>query len=237
MKKKIQRFNKDWVAINWCYFEIDEDNYATNQIQITYEGKVFKYYEDNLRDEHVGLAEDVLKVEVFIPIGKEEFFELWNKPFSNTFLVKQLHFDEHWKFAWYNMDYNNTEQDRYNKNLIFCGDYKDTYLLDVEYLEYSNFLRYEVREGSANIKYSSIDNWDELVSSVQPWIDYIQANADAIYSKKPLEERLKRQIKVPVDGQLTDAVFSTYQNMDWEVEKFRGGYLSIDDSNYANINT
>jgi hypothetical protein len=109
--------------------------------------------------------------------------------------------------------------------------------LDVEFIEHSNYLRYEVREGSANIKYSTVDNWDELISCVQLWIDYIQANADTTYSKKPDDDKLERQLKVMVARQLTDVVFSTYRNMDWEVEKFRGGYLSIGDSNYANINT
>jgi hypothetical protein len=233
----IQRFNKDWSAIDWYYFEVGEDNYATKQIQITYEGKVYKHDEENLQDEYGGLADVALEIEEYTPIDKDEFFALWKKEFSNTYLVKQLSFDEHWKFAWYNIDYNKTEQDLYDKNLIFCGTYKDTYLLDVEYIEYSNFLRYEVRVGSANIKYSTVDNWEELVSCVQPLIDYIQANADTIYSKKPLEEKLERQVKVNVDGILQETTFKTYRNMDWEVEKFRGGYLSIGDSNYANINT
>jgi hypothetical protein len=236
-EETIQRFNKDWTAIDWYYFEVGEDNYATKQIQITYEGKVFKYDEINIEDANGGLAEGALNIEEYAAIEKDEFFELWNKLFTNTYLVKQLSFDEHWKMAWNNIDYNKTEQDLCYKNLIFCGTYKDTYLLDVEYLEHSNYLRYEIKEGSANIKYGTVDNWDELVSSVQLWIDYIQANADTICSKKLIEEKLERPIKVLVDEKLTDAVFCTYQNMDWDIEKFRGGYFSINEDNYANINT
>lgn len=39
----IKRFNKDWSAIDWYYFEVDETNYAEKQIQINYEGKVYKH--------------------------------------------------------------------------------------------------------------------------------------------------------------------------------------------------
>jgi hypothetical protein len=109
--------------------------------------------------------------------------------------------------------------------------------LDVEYIEYSNYLHYEIKEGSANIKYSTVDDWNELVSSVQLWIDYIQANADTIYSQKPADEKLERQLKVLIDGQLQETTFNTYRNMDWEVEKFRGGYISIAEINFAIINT
>jgi hypothetical protein len=125
----IQRFNKEWSAIDWYYFEVGEYNCATKQIQITYEGKVYKHDEENLQDENGGLAEGELELEEYTPIDKDEFFALWEKKFSNTYLVKQLNFDEYWKFAWYNIDYNKTEQDLYDKNLIFCGTYKDTYFV------------------------------------------------------------------------------------------------------------
>jgi hypothetical protein len=83
----IQRFNKDWSAIDWYYFEVGEDNYAPKQIQITYENKVFKYDETNIEDDNGGLAEGALKIEEYTPIEKDEFFALRGKEFTNTYLV------------------------------------------------------------------------------------------------------------------------------------------------------
>jgi hypothetical protein len=106
----IIRFNREWSAINWYYFETDKNNYVAKQIQLTYDGKVFKHDTNNLQAKNGGLAEAALEIEEYISIEKEDFFEIWNKDFSNTYLVKQLEFDEYWKFAWYNIDYNKTEQ-------------------------------------------------------------------------------------------------------------------------------
>ena len=232
----IQRFNKDWSDIDWYYFEVDETNYAVKQIQQTYEGKVFKYDEINLEDENGGLAEGALLIEEYTAITKEEFYELWNTNFTNEYLVKQLQFDTQWKFAWYNLDYNKTEQQLYDGNLILCGTYKDIFLLEVEFLEHSNYLMYSVSEGSANIKYGTVDNWDELVSCVQLWINYIEKTADSIYNK-PQAEVIERTLKILFNGVSHSASFSMYRNMDWGVEKFRGAYLSIGENNYEHINT
>jgi hypothetical protein len=110
-------------------------------------------------------------------------------------------------------------------------------LLDIEFIAYSGFLRYKIDEGIANIKYGTVDNWSELANCVQPWINYIQQNADIIYSNKPGAEKIERKLKVLIDGQLQDAIFSMYRNRDWDIEKFRGAYLSIGENNYCVINT
>jgi hypothetical protein len=233
----ITRFNKDWTAIDWYYFEVDYNDYATKQMQITYEGKVFKYDTNNLEDENGGLAEGVLEVEDYILIGQEEFFQIWNKEFSNTYLVKELKFDNYWKFAWYNIDYNKTEQELCEGNQILCGTYKDIFLLDIEFSKHSNYLCYRIDEGSAYIKYGTVDNWDELVNCVQRWIDYIEQNAAIIYSSKPEAEKIERPLKILMEEHLQEALFSTYRNVDWDIEKFRGAYLSIGENNYSVINT
>jgi hypothetical protein len=232
----IQRFNKDWEAWDWYFFEVDENNYATKQIQQTYNGKVFKHDLQNLQDVNGGLAEGTLEIKEYTQIEKEEFDKLWNTTFTNTYLIKQLSFDEHWKMAWYNIDYNKTEQQLYDGNLILCGTYKDIFLLEIEYGEHNQFLSYKICEGSANIKYGTVDNWDELVNSVQIWIDYIQKNADTVYAK-PDVEKIESTMKVLLDGALQDATFSMYRNMDKDIEKFRGGYVSIGENNYCIINT
>ena len=138
--------------------------------------------------------------------------------------------------AWYNIDYNKTEQELFDGNLILCGTYKDIFLLEIEYKELSNYLMYSISEGSANIKYGTVDNWEELVSSVQLWIIYIEKNADNVYSK-PESEKVERSLKVLVDGIVEDATFSMYRNMDWDVEKFRGAYLQVGEDNYCHIGT
>jgi hypothetical protein len=234
----ITRFNKDWSAVDAYYFEVNETNYVEKQIVKNYEGKVFKYDNNNLQDENGGLAEGALDLqeEQYEQITKEAFYALWDKPFTNTYLVKQLAFDDHWKFAWYNIDYNTTEQELYDGNLILCGTYKDVYLLEVEFSEHSNYLFYKINEGSANIKYGTVDNWDELVSCVQLWINYIEKNAGIIYSK-PESEKIERTMKVLVDGTLQDATFSVYRNMDWDIEKFRAAYLKTANEKFAHINT
>jgi hypothetical protein len=234
----ITRFNKDWSAVDTYYFEIGEYNYATKQIVKDYEGKVFKYDNNNLQDENGGLAEGALELqeEQYEKITREEFYKIWDTNFTNTYLVKQLQFDSNWKFAWYNIDYNKTDQELYDGNLILCGTYKDVFLLEVEFSEHSNYLFYKINEGSANIKYGTVDNWDELVSCVQLWIDYIEKNAGIVYSK-PESEKIERTMKVLLDGTLQDAAFSMYRNMDWDIEKFRGAYLSIGEENFTHINT
>jgi hypothetical protein len=232
----IQRFNKDWDAWDWYYFEVGDDNYATKQIQKCYDGKIFKYDENYIEDENGGLAEGALEIKEYTQIVKEEFDKLWNSTFTNTYIIKQLSFDEHWKMAWYNIDYNKTEQQLYDGNLILCGTYKDVFLLEIEYGEYNQFLSYKICEGSANIKYSTVDNWDELVSCVQLWINYIEKKADTVYSK-PQIEKIESTMKVLLDRALQDATFSMYRNMDWDLEKFRGAYLTLADNNYCIINT
>ncbi len=232
----IQRFNKDWSACDWYYFEVDEYNYAEKQIQQRYNGLVYKHDMQNLNDAFGGLAEGALWIDEYTEIIKEEFYELWNTNFTNTYLVKQLAFDSHWKFAWYNIDYNKTEQQLYDGNLILCGTYKNIFLLEIEFLEYSNYLIYRISEGSANIKYGTVDNWEELVSSVQLWINYIETNTDKVYNK-PESEKIESTIKVLVDNKMQDAIFTMYRNMDWDVEKFRGAYLSVGENNFAQINT
>jgi hypothetical protein len=97
-------------------------------------------------------------------------------------------------------------------------------------------LSYKICEGTANIKYGTVDNWDELVSCVQLWINYIEKNAGIIYSKRE-EEKIERTMKVLMDGTVKDATYSMYRNMDWDIEKFRVGYLSIGEENFAHINT
>jgi hypothetical protein len=232
----IQRFNKDWEAWDWYYFEVDANNYATKQIQKCYDGKVFKHDSNNLQDVFGGLAEGALYITEYTQIEKIEFDNLWEQAFTNTYLVKQLALDAHWKMAWYNIDYNKTEQQLYDGNLILCGTYKDIFLLEIKHDEYSKFLSYQIDEGSANIKYGTVDNWDELVSCVQIWIDYIQQNADNVYAK-PDAEKIERPAKILIDGVLQDAIFSMYRNVDKGIEKFRGGYINIGDSNYCIINT
>jgi hypothetical protein len=177
-----------------------------------------------------------LEMEEYTLIDKKEFDELWNQTFTNTYLVKQLALDAHWKMAWYNIDYNKTEQQLYDGNLILCGTYKNIFLLEIKYDEYSKFLSYKIDEGSANVKYGTVDNWDELVSCVQIWIDYIQENAGKVYAK-PESEKIEKSAKVLVDGILKDAEFYMYRNMDKGIEKFRGAYLSIQNENFAHINT
>jgi hypothetical protein len=232
----ITRFNKDWTAVDWYYFEVADDNYSTKQIQRTYEGKVYKHHEQNIQDQYGGLAEGPLQIEEYTEISKNEFYDLWNKQFTNTYLVKQLKFDTHWKFTWYNIDYNKTEQELYDGNFILCGTYKDVFLLEIEFSEYSNFLFYSISEGSANIKYSTVDNWDELVSCVQICIDYMEKNAETIYNK-PESEKLERPVKILMNNILQNATFTMYCNMDWDVEKFRGAYLKTANENFAYINT
>jgi hypothetical protein len=234
----ITRFNKDWTAADTYYFEVDENDYAEMQIVRNYLGKVFKYNGLHLEDENGGLAEGALELqeEQYENITKEEFYNIWDTNFTNTYLVKQLQFDEFWKFAWYNIDYNKTEQELYDGNLILCGTYKDVFLLEVEFSEHSNYLFYKINEGSANIKYGTVDNWDELVSCVQLWINYIEKNTIIIYSK-PESEKIERTMKVLVDGTLQDATFSMYRNMDWDIEKFRTAYLKTANENFAHINT
>jgi hypothetical protein len=234
----IQRFNKDWSAWDTYYFEVGEDDYAIKQIVRTYEGKYYKYSLENLQDENGGLVEGALdlKEEQYEKITKEEFYKLWEATFTNTYLIKQLQFDNYWKMAWYNIDYNKTAQELYDGNLILCGTYKDIFLLEIEYKELSNYLMYSISEGSANIKYSTVDNWNELVSSVQLWINYIEKNAATVYAK-PENEKVERTLKVFVDGILENATFAMYRNMDWDVEKFRGAYLQVGEDNYCHIGT
>jgi hypothetical protein len=97
----ITRFNKDWSTVDTYYFEVNEANYVEKQIVKNYVGKVFKYDNINLQDENGGLAEGALDLEEeqYEQITKEAFYALWDRPFTNTYLVKQLAFDDLWKFA------------------------------------------------------------------------------------------------------------------------------------------
>jgi hypothetical protein len=234
----IIRFNKDWSATDCYYFAVSDDNYAVQQIKITDEGKVYKHDQNNLQDVNGGLAEGSLELddEQYIALTKAEFDALWNRSFTNRMDVKNIRFDEHWKMAWYNLNYNTNEQDLKDKGLIFCGTYKDIYCVNVEYLVPDNFFRLNVAEGTANLRWTTTDTWDEMAKITQLWVDYIEENTDRIYSRSATE-KLERPAKVLIGGVLQDALFTTWRNMDWEIEKFRGVHLNIGKTIYSKINT
>jgi hypothetical protein len=234
----VTRFNKDWSAVDCYYFAIGDDNYPVKQIQITDQGKVYKYDEYNLEDVDGGLSEVALEIEdeQYVLIEQAEFDILWDKAFTNQMDVKNIDFNQYWKMAWYNLNYNTSEQDLKEKRLILCGTYKDIYTFDLEYLVPDNFFRMNIAEGTANIKWATADNWDEIANVAQLWVDYIEENTDRIYSKLSTE-KLERPVKVLIDGVLHDAVFTTWRNMDWGIEKFRGVHLNIGETIYSKVNT
>jgi hypothetical protein len=234
----VTRFNKDWSSVDCYYFALDEDNFPTQQLQITDEGKVYKYDESNLQDINGGLSEVALGITdvQYVVVAQAEFDALWNKEFTNQMDVKNIDFDQHWKMAWYNLNYNISEQDLKEKGLIFCGTYQDIYCVDLEYLSPDNFFRINIAEGAANLKWSTADNWDEIANVAQLWVDYIEENASSVYSKLEIE-KLERPAKVSIGGALQDAILTTWRNMDWGIEKFRGVHLSVDETIYSIVNT
>jgi hypothetical protein len=234
----ITRFNKDWSAVDCYYFAVGDDNYPTKQIQITDEGKAYKHDEHNLQDANGGLSEVALEIEEdqYVAITQAEFDALWNRVFTNQMDVRNIEFDRHWKMAWYNLNYNTSEQDLKEKGLIFCGTYKDTYCVDVEYLVPDNFFRLNVAEGTANLRWTTADTWDEMATVTQLWVDYIEENTGRIYLRSATE-KLERPANVLIDGVSQDAVFTTWRNMDWGIEKFRGVHLTIGETIYSKVNT
>lgn len=151
--------------------------------------------------------------------------------------MQQLQFNDQWKIVYNKIDANKTEKQLYNEEKILCGTYLSTYTLEVKFVAASNYLCYKISEGSAHLKYGTVDNWNELISCVQLWINYIEKNTSTIYTKKLASEKIEHTVKVLVDGHLQDAIFAMYRNMDWEIEKFRGAYLRIRENNFAVINT
>ncbi len=234
----ITRFNKDWSAVDCYYFAVDSDNYPVKQIQVTDEGKVYKYDEHNPQDDNGGLSEVALEIadEQYIVIPKAEFDTLWDRAFTNQMDVNNIEFDQHWKMAWYNLNYNMGEQNLKEKRLILCGTYRDTYVVDIEYLAPDNFFRINVAEGTANLTWTTADTWDEMANVTQLWVNYIEENAAKIYSKL-VSEKLERPAKVLINGVLQDAIFMTWHNMDWGIEKFRGAHLNLGETIYSRVNT
>jgi hypothetical protein len=234
----ITRFNKDWSIRDCYYFEVGADNYAIKQIVHRYDGFVFKYDETKLDDKDGGLAEGALLLDEteYLPITKDAFYAIWDAPHTNQFSIKNLAFDEHWRMAWYNLNVDTTEAQLKAQELIICGTYKDIFLFELGYNLPSEFYFLQINEGSALITYTTTTEWDEAAQSAQVWIDRLQAAANSVYSQID-SEKLNRPTKVLVDGTQQDATFSTWRNMDWGVEKFRGAHLKINDTTHSKVNT
>jgi hypothetical protein len=232
----VTRFNRDWTTTEWYYFEVGDDNYPTRQILVADDGKVYKYNDRHREDDWGGLSEVALAVDDYVVIDRDEFDALWQREFSNQMEVKAIRFDNWWRMAWYNLNFNTSERDLQEKGLVFCGTYRDIYCIDVEYLVPDNFFCLNVAEGSANLKWTTADDWNEMANVTQRWVDYIQENAHKVYLGLTAE-RLARPAKVSIDGVLQDALFTTWRNLDWEIEKFRGVQLQIGESIYSVVNT
>ena len=68
----------DWGKSTW-YNEVDEEFYATRQMEIYDNGNVLKYDLENIDDEFGFLAEGVLEIGLeSVEISKEEFETAWN---------------------------------------------------------------------------------------------------------------------------------------------------------------
>ncbi|QKJ29068.1 hypothetical protein HQ865_04640 [Mucilaginibacter mali] len=69
-----------WGTSEW-YFELDEDNYVTRQIEIYENGPTLKYDEDNIEDEYGGLAEKTLDLDEmeYTVMSNADFEEIWKK--------------------------------------------------------------------------------------------------------------------------------------------------------------
>jgi hypothetical protein len=232
----IQRFNKDWTTVDWYYFEVDEDGYATRQIQVLDDGKVHKYSTENLQDEYGGLAEGPLLLEEHLLIEKDEFETLWESPFTNTFLLQHLQFDDQWHMAWHNLNYNTTEAQLMKRELIVCGTYADRFLFELGYIALSEFYFLNVKEGKCSITYTTTTEWDETANVAQLWIERIQTAAKWVHQKLDAE-LMQFEIRLKIDETIYHASLSTWRNMDWGVEKFRNTELVIGENKYALIDT
>jgi hypothetical protein len=172
----IQRFNKDWTAWEWYYFEVDTDNYAVKQLQKNHLGFVLKYDLNYMDDDLGGLAEGKLELteEQYILIEKGEFYDLWNIDFTNEYLIKNLIFDNNWIMSWYNLNLNTSETELKSKELIICGSYNNTFLFELGYLLKSQFYFLQIKKANETVIYTTCTEWQEMANVAQIWIDKLQ---------------------------------------------------------------
>jgi hypothetical protein len=234
----ITRFNKDWSMTDCYYFEVGADNYAIKQIQRRYDGYVFKHDESNLDDSNGGLAEGALMLDEpeYLLIEKNEFYAMWNTNHTNQFAIQNLIFDDQWRMSWYNLNVDSSEAQLKVQELIICGTYANTFLFELGYRADSAFYFLQINEGSAHILYSTATEWAEIANVAQLWIGRLQKAASKVYAQ-PECDKLQRPAKVLINGKQQTASFTTWRNMDWEIEKFRGAQLQIGDDIYSKVNT
>jgi Cysteine-rich CPCC len=229
----IQRFNKDWAAWEYYYFEVGDDNYACKQIQVSHLGRVLKYDLAQIEDQFGGLAEGALEIadEQYLEIPKEEFYELWNRKFTNEFEIKNLFFDENWNMAWYNLNLNTTEADLKKQELIICGTYRNTFLIEIGYRADGAYFFLQINESEANLTCTTTTVWSEMANVAQIWIDKIEHLGETAGSNQN-SELIERNFNVRIDKEIYPAKFTMYQNMDFGIEKFRDASLTFEKSRF-----
>jgi hypothetical protein len=150
--------------------------------------------------------------------------------------VSQLDFKPLWKVVLHIVNTTATENDLKKADLITRAVYEKRFILDIEYINLSNYYRLKIIEGKVTIKFATATEWKEMAAIAQLWINSIQDKA-LLATKKLKEEEKIFFIKVSKENKQTNAVLTTWRNMDWDVEKFRNVELEIAESKFVMIDT
>ncbi len=219
------------------YFETTYAGEVLKQIVEYSNGKVLKYNDLQPEDEFGGLSKVPLDLEdeQFISIGKTTFFELWDKPISNTFLIEEITVSDKWNIGEFYLKQNQTEAELKKQQTILKADFDHRFLLDLTYEDNAKYIL-KIKEGNTWIHFFNYMLWHEAATATNKWLDEIEQVAKTIDERKADEEKLF-DVRVNVDNKIVTAKLTTWRNMDWDVEKFRNIQIKIRDETFSIIDT
>lgn len=225
------------------YFQTDKEGEVLKQIDVFDNHKILKYSNLCIEDDFGGLATVALDLldTGYLPIPKDAFFSIWNKPLISTFTAKKVHLAG-WHIAVYDSEINTFAPQLKIDKTIISATLDHRFMLDLtfqkgeDHFPRNGFFVLNIREGNTGIHYFTYMNWDEAATATQQFIDEINEINKTIDTKKTSEE-IVFDVRVNIDNQMVMSKLTTWRNMDWDVEKFRNIQLEIQDEVYSIIDT
>ena len=166
------KYNREVITY---YFEANNKGEVQKKIDVLDDGKVLKYSELKGENKLKMLPEvplDLTETQYF-SINKNDFFAQWDKPVSNTFLITPIHLSDNWAIPFFNLKYNQTEEDLKAKKLILIASLDHHFSIDLTHEQGAGYVL-KIKEGNTLIHFSNYINWQEAAEVTQKWVTEIE---------------------------------------------------------------
>ncbi len=237
----IKKNNRDYSEITKYYFECDLLGDVKRQIEILDNGKIYKYDEINFQDENGGFAEKPIEMEDenYLKMEKSDFEKIWDKPFSNKYLVQKFNLTKDWNASWDNIIYNINEEDLKEKGLLLAAS-NERFVIDVEYNRNPDNCVLNVKEGQLWLERFKSEDITEVVEKTNHWIEIIDKKIIEIQENKTdTTNHIEKvfDIRIRIENQVYPSKLTLWMNYDFGIEKIRNIKLKVVEKTFLIENT